>query len=185
MRDSFFDQPPQGQSGPGARWDSSYQTVGNLGTEVKMPLYWTRIAAGLIDYGVPFAIYWWLYTLSVSLGVLGEVIVVGSLIANNIVLQGKTGSSVGKKLFGMKIAYMVGDVRASTAYFAQVSMARTAVRQFCHFIDCVFIWGWIRPWWNRAHRTYAESCTRTVVVQDKTLHLWSMEDIDAHRRGGM
>lgn len=193
MSDEFFTQQPSQsprerqaaspQQG-GAHWDSSQERVGTLGTEVHMPLYFTRVAAAAIDYGFTGALY--LFALSTgnnTLAVLTEVVFFGSIIANNIVFQGRTGSSVGKRVFGMRIAYMVGDVRADTAYFAHCSVGRTAVRQFAHILDCIFVWGWIRPWWNRAHATYAESVTRTIVVGDRHMHLWTPDEIEAHKRG--
>ena len=186
-RDEFFtydpSNPPEDRRS-GGRWDSSSEQVGMLGVEVHMPLYWARVGAALVDYGIPIAIYIWLYTLSDNLGVLGEAIVIACIVANNIILQGKTGSSVGKKLFGMRVCYLVDDVRASTAYYAHCSTVRTAWRQMAHAIDFFLFWGWIRPWWNRSYQTYAESITSTVVVRkDKRMHIWNPDEIAAHKRG--
>ncbi len=73
-----------------------------------------------------------------------------------LVLQGRTGATLGKRAVGVVV------VRADDGRPAGV--ARTLVRQLAHLLDAILLVGYLRPLWEGQRRTFADSVMGTVVV---------------------
>ena len=177
MPESFFAGSQQPM--PATYWGTQSQQ----GADVAYAGFWVRFAGGLIDYGVP-AIPWVgaVYATNSSiLATFGSFIFFGCILANNIILQGRTGQSIGKRILGLRLCYIVGRSSDPVVYYQECSLARTFVRQICHYLDCIFILGWLLPMWNRNRRTFADMCARTVVVYDTGFQVWTKEQIAIHR----
>jgi uncharacterized RDD family membrane protein YckC len=108
-----------------------------------------RVVAGLIDYGIPVAIYIVAFIVGLILGnvssALGALFILvgilgalGFFIYNVVVLQGNTGQSMGKKMQGIKV---VGEATGQP-----LGVGGAAIRALIHyFIDGIclagYIWG--------------------------------------------
>jgi uncharacterized RDD family membrane protein YckC len=90
--------------------------------------------------------------------VLGYLGVVGFSIWNQIVLQGQTGQSIGKKQVGVKIlAEPTGQV---------IGPLMTFVRQLAHIVDAIPCYiGFFWPLWDEKKQTFADKIMSTVVVR--------------------
>lgn len=139
-----------------------------------------RAAAFLIDglltsvplwlgYGFAFA------TASHGLGPLGEsttdltpagvlvanlalVAALGVWIWNRIVRQGRTGQSVGKRLFRLRLVDE-GDLGSPGVW-------TTFGREVAHVFDGFFYIGYLWPLWDAKHQTFADKIGRTLVLRD-------------------
>ncbi|WP_188079161.1 RDD family protein [Actinotalea subterranea] len=99
-------------------------------------------------------------------------VLVASLLAV-LAMQAYLGSTPGKLAVGIVV---VGDVDARP-----VGLLRTLVRGAAHLLDALFLVGYLRPLWNPARKTYADSLMRTTVVhtdRPRPHRRWAMSDPD-------
>ena len=78
-------------------------------------------------------------------------------------MQGTTGQSLGKRIVGTRL---VSAVETGPWEFAFVypGIGRCFGRQLAHGLDAIAYVGFIRPLWQREHRTWADSIAKTVVL---------------------
>lgn len=121
-----------------------------------------RLGAMLLDYAVP-----WIVSAHVNNNTFA-VIVWLAMICNSIIVQGMTGQSLGKKLLGLKLAYVPTDKRKSSWEFLVPGVGRTAARYLLHFLDIgLFFAGIIRAFMNPYSQTWADSLTKCVVTDSR------------------
>ena len=121
-----------------------------------------RVASGLIDY-VPLALIWNFFAMVHAAG-LGAVVSIALGLANSVYMQGTTGQSLGKRIVGTRL---VSAVETGPWEFAFVypGAARCLGRQVAHILDTIpFYTGYLRPLWQREHKTWADSTAKTVVL---------------------
>lgn len=82
--------------------------------------------------------------------------VVATAIVLQLLLQGWTGATVGKRAVGLVV------VGATTG--RPPGVLRTLVRQVLHVLDAILLIGYLRPLWEARRRTFADSLAGTVVV---------------------
>lgn len=81
---------------------------------------------------------------------------------------GQAGSArtLGKRLVGLRAVQMVrmpdGGLR-----LIELRIAVAALRQLAHAADAPLLWGFLRPIWDRYHRTVADRLTAVFVVVDR------------------
>lgn len=81
---------------------------------------------------------------------------------------GQAGSArtLGKWLVGLRAVQMVrmpgGDLR-----LIELRIAVAVARQVAHVADAPLLWGFLRPLWDRYHRTVADQVTGVFVVVDR------------------
>jgi RDD family protein len=81
---------------------------------------------------------------------------------------GQAGSrrTLGKRLVGLRAVQMVrmpdGGLR-----LIELRIAVAVLRQFAHAADVPLLWGFLRPLWDRYHRTAADQLTGVFVVVDR------------------
>jgi len=81
---------------------------------------------------------------------------------------GQAGSSrtLGKRLVGLRAVQMVrmpdGGLR-----LIELRIAVALLRQVAHVADVPLLWGFLRPSWDRFHRTTADQLTGVFVVVDR------------------
>ena len=106
----------------------------------------------------------------VHAAVLGFVIATAAGLANSVYMQGTTGQSLGKRIVGTRLVSAV-ETGPWTFAFVYPGIGRCFGRHLAHFVDMmVFYLGFIRPLWQREHKTWADSIAKTVVL-DRTLGL--------------
>jgi uncharacterized RDD family membrane protein YckC len=95
---------------------------------------------------------------------LGWFFVVAAILANNVYMQGTTGQSLGKRLVGIRLVSAV-DTGPTQFELVYPGVGRCFGRQLAHVVDTmVFYLGWLRPLWQRQHKTWADSIAKTVVL---------------------
>jgi uncharacterized RDD family membrane protein YckC len=154
----------------------SVATAGNLPRNTTRPEPWRRgymaqaklaswpwrLASGAIDY-LPLVLLYDFFGMAHALA-LGFVVVTALGLANSVYMQGTTGQSLGKRIVGTRL---VSAVETGPWEFAFVypGIGRCFGRQFAHVLDSlVFYIGYLRPLWQREHKTWADSIAKTVVL---------------------
>lgn len=121
-----------------------------------------RLGAMLVDYALP-----WFISLRINTDPVASVIWL-AMIANSVIVQGKTGQSLGKKMLGLKLAYVPTDKRKATWEFLVPGVGRCAARYVLHTFDiAIFFAGIIRAFMNPYSQTWADSLCRTVVTDSR------------------
>jgi uncharacterized RDD family membrane protein YckC len=121
-----------------------------------------RMASGAIDY-LPLALIYDLFGM-LHAAVPGFVITAALGLANSVYMQGTTGQSLGKRIVGTRL---VSAVETGPWEFAFVypGIGRCFGRQLAHAIDSLVVYlGYLRPLWQREHKTWADSIAKTVVL---------------------
>ena len=176
-------QPPIPAFGTGATPEPDEPLAGKgvLG-QYHLASWWWRVAAGLIDFGATI----WLpvAVLDAAASVFGRsphggwelLIVVVLVVANSAVLQGVTGQSLGKVIFGLQLCRPVLDRDRQVPILALPGVVRCLWRLVLHvlldFPLFPFSIGFCRPLWAAKRQTFADRWVKTVVLaprQDVTL----------------
>lgn len=80
--------------------------------------------------------------------------------------QAGSGRTLGKRLVGLRGVQMVrmpgGGLR-----LIELRIAVSVLRQVAHLADLPLLWGFLRPLWDRYHRTAADQLTGVFVVVDR------------------
>lgn len=137
-----------------------------------------RYAAGVVDWVVPFLVEWILFQGHLQL------LLLVYYVGNSVVLQGRTGQSVGKKVCGdIVLAHVIHDEADDFwSWYTYPGMGRCAWRFVCHAFDLIALWGFlIRPLYNGRNRTYADTFASTSVYKQHNLNMWKAEDARADR----
>jgi uncharacterized RDD family membrane protein YckC len=131
--------------------------------DAKLASWPWRMASGAIDY-LPLWLIFDFFSRVARTAVAGFVLIAVLCFINNGYMQGITGQSLGKRLVGTRL---VSAVETGPWEFAFVypGVGRCLGRQLAHFFDSVaFYIGFIRPLWQREHKTWADSIAKTVVL---------------------
>jgi uncharacterized RDD family membrane protein YckC len=95
---------------------------------------------------------------------LGEVVRLGGYLAiivaalrNQVIVQGNTGQSIGKKQMGLKL------ISARTG--APLGPGRTFVRQTAHLLDFLSLIGCLWPLWDDKKQTFSDKIMTSIVVR--------------------
>ena len=137
---------------------------GYMGSQ-KLVSWPMRLVSGAIDY-LPLVLIIDLFG-HMHATMLGFIIALAAIAANNVYMQGLTGQSLGKRIIGTRLVSAVKDGPV-TFTFVYPGPARCAFRQLLHFLDMIAYIGFIRPLWQRLHQTYADSLCKTVVIPANT-----------------
>jgi len=132
--------------------------------EAKLASWPWRLASGAIDY-VPLILIVDFFS-SMHVVVLGFLIAAVLLLANSVYMQGTTGQSLGKRIVGTRLVSAI-ETGPWTFSFVYPGIGRCFGRQLAHGLDSIAYIGFIRPLWQREHRTWADSIAKTVVL-DRT-----------------
>jgi RDD family len=98
----------------------------------------------------------------------GVVAVACAAVALGYLGLGQAGSArtLGKRLVGLRGVQVVrmpsGELR-----LIELRIAVSVVRQVAHLADLPLLWGFLRPLWDRYHRTAADQLTGVFVVVDR------------------
>ncbi len=80
--------------------------------------------------------------------------------------QAGSGRTLGKRLVGLRAVQMVrmpgGGLR-----LIELRIVVSVLRQVAHVADLPLLWGFLRPLWDRYHRTAADQLTGVFVVVDR------------------
>jgi uncharacterized RDD family membrane protein YckC len=126
------------------------------------------VLAALIDSAIVIAGFVVLVIITAILGKIADalgalVLIVGYLgllafsIWNQIIVQGQTGQSIGKKQIGIKlISEQTGQPMGPLMCF---------VRQIAHFLDSICLIGYLWPLWDPKKQTFADKVMSTIVVK--------------------
>ncbi|QNN54314.1 RDD family protein [Nocardioides mesophilus] len=91
---------------------------------------------------------------------LGYAVILGLVIWNLFIRQGRTGWSIGKQVLGIRL------ISEQTGQPIGAGMA--FVRTLAHFLDSLACYlGWLWPLWDPKCQTFADKLLRTVVIQQK------------------
>jgi Mce-associated membrane protein len=139
--------------------------------DVKLANWGWRVLAGLIDYPLlEFVVLLIapIFTENVHTWMLITVIVWW---LNSAVVQGHTGQSLGKRIFGLKVFYP--KVTKDDVWVADFpGVLRSTWRLFAHVFDCLLLYlGWLRPLIHPGRQTFADSLAHTWVGKDRNLYL--------------
>lgn len=95
----------------------------------------------------PYSWLWWVYA-----GV--AIVVMVAMLVNRVVLPTRTGWTLGRSVFGIRVTTAGGDA----------GLVRLTLRELAHLLDtaAVFI-GWLWPLWDGRNRTFADLLARTEV----------------------
>jgi uncharacterized RDD family membrane protein YckC len=127
-----------------------------------------RVLASLIDgaivlggYLVVILVAFIFGKIASGLGVLvlflGYLGVLAFAIWNQIIVQGNTGQSIGKKQIGIKL------IAEQTAQ--QLGPGLTFVRQIAHFLDGICFIGYLWPLWDEKKQTFADKIMTSIVIK--------------------
>jgi hypothetical protein len=98
----------------------------------------------------------------------GVVAVAAAVVVLGYLGLGQVGSgrTLGKRLVGLRPVQVVrmpeGDLR-----LIELRIAVALLRQVGHVADVPLLWGFLRPLWDRFHRTVADQLTGVFVVVDR------------------
>lgn len=121
-----------------------------------------RWGAGLIDYLPLLALQYAIGHLS---AVLAYLINIGLMGANNVYLQGMTGQSIGKRVFGMQVVWGAVD-RSGNRSVVTPGVVRCLVRQLLHIVDAIPAYiGFLWPFWSYWRQTFADRLAGTYVLK--------------------
>lgn len=130
--------------------------------QAKLASWPSRLGSGAIDY-VPLVLIIQLFG-SMHAAALGWILGIALLLLNSVYMQGMTGQSLGKRILGSRL---VSAVESGPWEFTLVypGPARAFGRELAHIVDVIpFYLGFVRPLWQRQHRTCADSIAKTVVL---------------------
>jgi Mce-associated membrane protein len=140
---------------PAADDPSRTQPLASYGARAGALCLDVLLGAGVLAVLVPLVLTasqrgwtWWVYMAAVAVTVL-------SILANRWLLPALTGWSLGRALFGIRVARRDG---------AAAGFGRLLARDVAHLLDtaAVFI-GWLWPLWDSRNRTFADLLLRTEV----------------------
>jgi len=129
-----------------------------------------RVAAYIIDLAflAPYYVLYWTVTTTHSDSSIGYMLFLFQAatfvfaVVNQIVLQGRTGASLGK--MALRIKVLDEDTGRP------IGMLRTFLRGLMHFLDTISIGvGYLWPLWDRRRQTFADKVMGTVVIHRATL----------------
>lgn len=98
----------------------------------------------------------------IALIVLGYVAVFGLALYNQVIRQGRTGQSWGKKV--------VGTVLVAESTGRPVGAGLAFGREICHVLDGFFYLGYLWPLWDAKRQTFADKICSTVVLPADSVH---------------
>jgi uncharacterized RDD family membrane protein YckC len=104
-----------------------------------------------------------------------------AFLANLIVYQGMTAHSVGKQMFGLRLAYVPDDTRSPRWHFLECGVARCALRFVLHFFDMILFIGILRALWNPYGKSWADSICHTVVIWDDSVRLLTKQEWEDYK----
>lgn len=124
-----------------------------------LPSWWTRVGAGLIDYGPPWLVQHLagLYLPS-AIANLITLVSLAVVIFNSGYLAGTTGRSIGKRLTHLYVGKYQGSGEPPGAAWG-------IVRILLHALDGIFFLGFLWAIWSPYKQTWADILTGTVVVR--------------------
>ena len=82
---------------------------------------------------------------------------------NSVFMQSRTGQSLGKVLVGIHLVWPADQDGIVLAY---PPLIRCLLRVVAHALDLILFIGFLRPLWNSTRQTFADSITKTLVMQD-------------------
>ncbi|WP_328679916.1 RDD family protein [Streptomyces sp. NBC_01261] len=150
--------PQQGYGYPQQPAYPGYQQDGYGAT----PPYanWGQRFLGTLVDGLIFLVPYILIIVSQGKGVLlaiGAIVIIGIAIWQ-LIQEGKTGQTVGKKTLGIRL------VRESDGQPLGVGMA--FVRRLAHFLDSIACYlGWLWPAWDAKRQTFADKVCGSIVIR--------------------
>jgi uncharacterized RDD family membrane protein YckC len=89
----------------------------------------------------------------VFLGLLGALLL---YVVNRMILQGHTGQSWGKRVFGLKLVRMADGL--------PIGAVMCLVRDLLHTLDGICLIGYLLPLWDPRRQTFADKIVNTVVL---------------------
>lgn len=129
--------------------------------------YGQRVAGFLIDVGLPSGVFATVllaalhtrdWTVVMVVHPLATVAMLALLVWNCGWRQGRTGQSIGKQVFGLRLV--------ATATGQPVGFGRAIGRLFAHLLDGLpLCLGYVWPLWDEQHQTFADKVCSTLVVQ--------------------
>lgn len=150
---------------PSGAPDEPYPGAGSPASSGRSPQGWSgpplatwaqRASGALIDYVIPSFVAALIWTVNRPLGLIANLGVLGWIVYQ-MVQQGKTGQSIGKRQAGIKLV--------SEATGQPIGAAMSVGRYFLHLIDSLACYiGWLFPLWDTKRQTFADKILRTVVV---------------------
>lgn len=130
--------------------------------------WWRRVVAALVDNGALIALYVAAMAVEPPLedpnatgaritALLLSVTYIALFIANILILQGRTGASIGQRLVGIELL---------DEYTGQpIGILRNFLRRCMHIVDTLSLGvGWLWPLWDHKRQTFADKIMGTVVV---------------------
>jgi uncharacterized RDD family membrane protein YckC len=142
--------------------------------EAKLASWPMRLASGAIDY-VPLVVIYDFFGM-VHAAVLGFVIATAAGLANSVYMQGTTGQSLGKRIVGTRLVSAV-ETGPWTFTFVYPGVGRCFGRHLAHFVDMMVCYiGFIRPLWQREHKTWADSIAKTVVLDRRSASVYEIRE---------
>jgi uncharacterized RDD family membrane protein YckC len=144
------------------------QPAGYSGAQGTLAEWPQRAAATLLDGAIVLvgyvAIFIVAFIVGKIVGVLGALVLIVGYLAVltyavvQLVKQGNTGQTIGKKVVGLKV------VKEETGQ--TIGPGLSIGRQICHFVDSLICYvGWLFPLWDAKKQTIADKLVGTVVVQ--------------------
>lgn len=130
--------------------------------------WWLRVLAVLLDSSVVATVVWLvaggrpglatlpMFGTDLELSPAGQWSLGGSLLVLAL-LQAYTGMTPGKRVAGIAVV----DARTHRP----IGLLGTVLRWLAHFLDAIFMIGYLRAAWNPEGRTFADSLLGTVVVR--------------------
>jgi uncharacterized RDD family membrane protein YckC len=127
-----------------------------------------RVLASLIDAAIVIAGYIVIIIVAAILGkiagalgalvlILGYLAMLAFAVWNQILVQGNTGQSIGKKQIGIKlISEQTGQ---------PLGPLMTFVRQIAHFLDGICFIGYLWPLWDPKKQTFADKIMTSIVIK--------------------
>jgi hypothetical protein len=116
-----------------------------------------RFGAIFIDWVLPICF-------ASLLGDTAATLIFYATIYNSVWKQGRTGQSFGKKIMGIKLAYVPEGIKSARPTFHVPGVGRCAVRLLVHFFDMIFFIGFLKALFDPWSRFYADVAVRTVPV---------------------
>ncbi|MHB8467170.1 MAG: RDD family protein, partial [Acidimicrobiales bacterium] len=155
--------PPGGYPPPGGGFTSAYQPAYSpAGTLAEWP---QRVLGYLLDFAFIAAIIIVGVILSTIIGAVSSalgllvslvvyVVAIGFEVLQ-LVKQGNTGQTIGKKVVGLMV------VKESTGQ--PIGPGLSIVRQIAHFLDSICLIGYLFPLWDPKKQTFADKVMTTLV----------------------
>lgn len=130
--------------------------------DAKLASWPSRLASGAIDY-LSLALILQLFG-AMHVIALGWFLSIALFLLNSVYMQGTTGQSLGKRVMGSRLVSAV-ETGPWEFTFVYPGPARTFGRELAHIVDAIpFYLGFVRPLWQRQHKTCADSMAKTVVL---------------------